>query len=89
MGLVHKPCPALAKAQFRAELARLDDRPVEIRLLERVGEAQLQLVEYVAPCMERHRAADRLGYGPKLIDAVAMISMGVGHDDAFEMPDVG
>ena len=39
--------------------------------------------------MQRHRAADRLRYRPKLVDAVAMIAVGMGDDHPIEAADIG
>src|SRR5207253_7905801 len=85
--LVDEPDPSVAEPQLVADFLRRHDRPVEIRLLKRVSEAQPEVVEDVAARIKRHRTTGRLGYRPKLVDAVAMIAVGVGDDHAVERAD--
>src|SRR5690242_12412305 len=84
MRLVHKPHRGTSKLQLFAELACFGDGSIEVRLIEGIGEAQLELVEHVGAGMERHRTTDRLRHGAKLVDAVAMVAMGVRDDDSVE-----
>src|SRR4029079_2041066 len=67
----------------------LDDWSIEIGLLESVAEACLELIESLAPAVEWHRAAYRRRDRAKLVDAVAMVAMGVGDDHCVEGPDTG
>ena len=87
--LVDEARSRVAEAQLVAELARLDDRPVEIGLRESIAEALLELVEHVGARVERQRAIDRLRDRPELVDPVAMVAMGVRDDDAVETAHFG
>src|SRR5690348_8485097 len=80
MWLIDKPDPGLAEAQLLSQLTPFGNRTIEIGLIERVGEAEPQLVEHVCPSMKRYRAANRLRHGPELVDPVAMITMRVSDD---------
>ena len=89
MGLVDKARNRLAKSHLLLDLARLHDRPVEIGLLERIAEPVFELAEHIGARMERHRSPDRRRHGSKLVEAVTVITVGMGDDHAVEAADVG
>jgi hypothetical protein len=88
MRLVDETGASIPELALRAELPRLDDRPIEFERLERIVEPKLQLLEDIGSRIKRNRSFDRLRHGPELIDAVAMVAMRVRHDHAIQAPDV-
>ena len=60
MRLIDKVHSGVAEVQFLAKFARLNDWPIEIRLLERVGETKLEFIEHIAAGVEWYWTAERL-----------------------------
>src|SRR5437764_12327286 len=89
MRLIDEAHPRLTEAKFLADPASLDDRSIEIGLIECVTEAKPKFGENVRPGIKRDRSADRLGNGPELVDAVAMVAMSMRDDHAVEAPNRG
>ena len=79
----------IAEAELGAKRSRLHDRPIEIRLLERISEAQLQFFQDRSAGVQRDRAPRGLRHWPQLIDAVTMVAVRVSDDHAVETPDPG
>src|SRR4051794_37998217 len=84
MRLIDEMRDSVSKPEFASQLTRVDYRSIEIRLLERISEAVLQLGEHRWAGVRRHGSAKRLRDRPQLIDSMAMIAMGVGNDHSVE-----
>ena len=89
MWLIHETDLRIAEIKDLPKLARLGDRPVRIRSFEGVGEAEPELLEDIFAAVDGDWAADCLRDRPQLIDAVTMIAMRMGNDDAFKASNVG
>ena len=89
MRLVGEAHSRTSKAKLVAELPRLRDRSIKVRLSEHISEPELQLIQHVAARVKWHGTANRLRYRPKLVDAVAMVAVRMGDDDPVETADAG
>ena len=89
MGLIDEADRRLPEGHRIHDLARLEDRTVEIGLVERIAEALFEFVDHLATGMKRHGTADGRGHRPKLVDPVTMVAVGVGHDHAVDPRDFG
>jgi hypothetical protein len=88
MRLIDQTDRGLAEIQLAVDDSPLNDWTVEVRLLERVGKAKLELGEHAVARVKRDWTLDGLRDGPKLVDAMAMIAMRVSDDYGVEAPDL-
>ena len=88
MRLVTKRARVSPEPALRGYLSGLDDGPIELQRLERVGKPESQLRKDIAAGVDRDRPFDRLSNRPELIDAVAMVAVRVGDDHAIEPTDL-
>jgi hypothetical protein len=74
-------CPVVAKFMTS------DDRPVEAAAIEGVGEPGPQFFKVPWAGKQRHGGAERCGERAKLVQAVAMVSVGVRDNYRIDAPD--
>ena len=86
--LIDKADRGLPQKHRIQKLDRLCDRSVKAPAPENIAEAFLQAFEDVRTRVERYRPSQDLLDRAKLIDAVTMVGMIVGYDDAVERRNV-
>ena len=89
MRLIDETHCRCTERQLVSKLAGFRDRLIEVGLIEGVFEAELKLIQDIAPRVKRDWTAARLRDRPKLVDPVAMIAVGMRDDHARQRSNVG